>query len=75
MNKSKKRIGLFTKIMIGFILGIIAGLILKEKASMFAFLGIILTNMLKMVVAPLVFCVIVVAIANMGDGKNLEESV
>lgn len=71
MNKSKKKIGLFTKIMIGFSLGIIAGLILKEKASMFAFLGTILTNMLKMVVAPLVFCVIVVAIANMGDGKKL----
>jgi Na+/H+-dicarboxylate symporter len=70
-QKSTKKMGLFTKIMIGFLLGIIVGLVLKEKASMFAFLGTILTNMLKMIVAPLVFCVIVVAIANMGDGKKL----
>lgn len=59
--------------MIGFVFGIIAGLIMKEKASMFAFLGTILTNMLTMVVAPLVFCVIVVAIANIGDTKRLVE--
>lgn len=70
-QKSTKKMGLFTKIMIGFLLGIIVGLVLKEKASMFAFLGTILTNMFKMIVAPLVFCVIVVAIANMGDGKKL----
>ncbi len=71
-NKSKKKkMDLFWKIMIGFVLGIIAGLIMKEKASMFAFLGTILTNMLTMVVAPLVFCVIVVAIANIGDTKKI----
>lgn len=67
----KKKMDLFWKIMIGFVLGIIAGLIMKEKASMFAFLGTILTNMLTMVVAPLVFCVIVVAIANIGDTKKI----
>ena len=44
----KKKMGLFAKIMIGFVLGIIAGLIFKEDASMFKFLGTILTNMLKM---------------------------
>ncbi len=67
----KKKMDLFWKIMIGFVFGIIAGLIMKEKASMFAFLGTILTNMLTMVVAPLVFCVIVVAIANIGDTKKI----
>lgn len=71
MLKSFKKMGLFTKIMIGFILGIIAGLVLREDASMFAFLGTILTKLLKMVVAPLVLCVLVVAIANMKDGKKV----
>lgn len=70
-KKQKKKIDLFWKIMIGFVLGVIVGLIMKERASMFAFLGTILTNMLTMVVAPLVFCVIVVAIANIGDGKKI----
>ncbi|SDI09348.1 dicarboxylate/amino acid:cation symporter [Proteiniclasticum ruminis] len=69
--KSWNKISLFTRIMIGFVLGIVAGLILREKASMFSFLGTILTRMLTMVVAPLVLCVIVNAVANMGDGKRL----
>lgn len=62
---------LFTKIMIGFALGIIAGLVLQEKAAMFAFLGTILVNLLQMIVAPLVFCVIVGAIANIGKGNKI----
>ncbi len=66
-----KKMGLFTKIMIGFVLGIILGVIMKEDASMFAFLGTILTSLLKMVVAPLVLCVIVVAVADMKDGKRV----
>jgi len=69
--KSFKKLGLFTKIMIGFALGIIAGIIMREDASMFAFLGTILTNLLKMVVAPLVLCVLVVAVADMKDGKRV----
>ncbi|NCC79309.1 MAG: dicarboxylate/amino acid:cation symporter [Clostridia bacterium] len=69
--KKWNKIGLFTKIMIGFALGIAAGLILRERASMFAFLGTILTRLLTMVVAPLVMCVIIVAVADMGDGKRL----
>lgn len=69
--KSIKKIGLFTKIMIGFMLGIIAGVVMRENASMFAFLGTILTSLLKMVVAPLVLCVLVVAVADMKDGKRV----
>ena len=36
-------LGLFTKIMIGFVLGIVAGLVLGEKATSLEFLGTILT--------------------------------
>lgn len=69
--KKIMEMNLFTKIMIGFALGIIAGLILQEKAAMLAFLGTILVNLLQMIVAPLVFCVIVGAIANIGKGNKV----
>lgn len=69
--KPWKRLSLFTRIMIGFVLGIIAGLILGERATMFSFLGTILTNLLTMVVAPLVLCLLIVAAADMGDAKRL----
>lgn len=45
MNPIKKwnSLGLFTRIMIGFVIGIAAGLILGENATKLAFLGTILT--------------------------------
>ena len=45
MNPIKKwnQLGLFTRIMVGFVLGIAAGLIFGEKATKLAFLGTILT--------------------------------
>ncbi len=57
--------------MIGFILGITVGLVMKEDAAMFAFLGTILMNLLQMIVAPLVFFVIIGAIANIGDSSKV----
>lgn len=50
MNPLKKwnSLGLFTRIMIGFIIGIAAGLILGENATKLAFLGTILTRLLTM---------------------------
>ena len=53
-NKKWNQLGLFTRIMVGFVLGIAAGLIFGEKATKLAFLGTILTRLLTMVVAPLV---------------------
>jgi Na+/H+-dicarboxylate symporter len=57
--------------MIGFVLGIAVGLIFGEKACVLKPLGTILTNLLTMVVAPLVFCLLVCAAADVGDGKRL----
>lgn len=68
---SWKKLSLFTRIMIGFALGILAGFIMGEDASKLSFLGTILTNLLTMVVAPLVFCLLVCAAADMSDGKKL----
>lgn len=64
-------LSLFTRIMIGFVLGIIFGLILGPKAKMFDFLGTILVRLLTMVVAPLVLCLLVCAAADVGDYKTL----
>lgn len=69
--KPWKKISLFTRIMIGFAIGIIIGLIFGPKASVLSPLGTILTNLLTMVVAPLVFCLLVCAAADVGDGKRL----
>ncbi|MEE1109856.1 MAG: cation:dicarboxylase symporter family transporter, partial [Lachnospiraceae bacterium] len=66
MNPIKKwnSLSLFTRIMIGFALGIAAGFILGEKASAVAFLGTILTRLLTMVVAPLVLGLLICAAAD-----------
>ncbi|HAE44987.1 MAG TPA: dicarboxylate/amino acid:cation symporter, partial [Lachnospiraceae bacterium] len=73
MNLWKKWTGLslFTRIMVGFILGIIGGLVLGEKASAVAFLGTILTRLLTMVVAPLVLGLLICAAADVKDFKTL----
>lgn len=65
------KLSLFTKIMIGFVLGIAAGLILGEKATSLAFLGTILTRLLTMVVAPLVLGLLICAAADVKDFKTL----
>lgn len=69
--KPWKKLSLFTRIMIGFAAGIIVGLIFGEKAAVLNPLGTILTRLLTMVVAPLVFCLLVNAAADVGDGKKL----
>lgn len=73
MNPIKKwnSLGLFTRIMVGFVLGITAGFVLGEKASSLAFLGTILTRLLTMVVAPLVLGLLICAAADVKDFKTL----
>ena len=73
MNPIKKwnSLGLFTRIMVGFVLGIAAGLFLGEKAAKLAFLGTILTRLLTMVVAPLVLGLLICAAADVKDFKTL----
>lgn len=69
--KPWNRLSLFTRIMIGFALGIVLGLVLGPRAEVLKPLGTILTNLLTMVVAPLVFTLLVCAAADVGDGKRL----
>ncbi|MDR3412647.1 MAG: dicarboxylate/amino acid:cation symporter [Formivibrio sp.] len=77
MNANKLTI----RIMIGMILGIVAGYAvnkmsatpesLKATASYFTLLSDIFLRMIKMIIAPLVFSTVVSGIANMGDSKSV----
>ncbi len=69
--KPWNRLSLFTRIMIGFVLGILVGLVFAPQAAVLNPLGTILTRLLTMVVAPMVLCLLVVAAADVGDGKKL----
>ena len=69
--KPWNRLSLFTRIMIGFVLGILVGLVFGPQAAVLNPLGTILTRLLTMMVAPMVLCLLVVAAADVGDGKKL----
>ena len=69
--KKWQSLSLFTRIMVGFVIGIVVGFVMKGEASMFAFLGTILTRLLTMVVAPLVLGLLVCAAADVKDFKTL----
>ena len=65
-----KKIPLFHRIMIGFVLGIIVGLIMGPGASMFEFLGTIMIRLLQLVVAPLIMCLMISTIGSVTDMKS-----
>lgn len=69
--KAWKSLSLFIRVMIGFALGIILGLVWGPQASALNFLGTILVRLLNMVVAPLVLCLLICAAADVGDYKTL----
>ena len=69
--KPWNKLSLFTRIMIGFVLGTALGLVAGPRTAVLKPLGAILTNLLTMVVAPLVLCLLVCAAADVGDGKKL----
>ncbi|WP_417761010.1 dicarboxylate/amino acid:cation symporter [Shewanella sp.] len=61
------------KVVAGFLLGVLVGVIFGEKATLVAPLGDLFIYAIKMLVAPLVFCAIVTSVTAMsGDGVNLK---
>ncbi|MFM9889840.1 MAG: dicarboxylate/amino acid:cation symporter [Rickettsiales bacterium] len=63
---------MWQQVMICLILGIITGFALHEDAAVFKVLGTIFINLIKMVVAPLIFLALVSGITSMGDGANFK---
>ena len=70
-TKKRKMPPLFVRIIIGFVLGILVGLIMRENAVFFAPIGDLFMRLLKMLILPLVFCAIVSGITSIPDMKKI----
>lgn len=68
----KKKLGLGTKVFIGFVIGIILGLIFKEKILIVKPIGDIFLTLIKMIVVPLIFFSITSGIFSIGDVQKLK---
>ncbi|ABS07247.1 dicarboxylate/amino acid:cation symporter [Shewanella baltica] len=66
------RIPFWQKVLAGFILGALVGVILGESATVLKPLGDLFIGAIKMLVAPLVFCAIVVSITSLGSQTSLK---
>lgn len=66
------RIPFWQKVLAGFILGALVGVLLGETATVLKPLGDLFISAIKMLVAPLVFCAIVVSITSLGSQTNLK---
>lgn len=66
-----KKLQLSTKVFIGFGLGILIGIIFKEKATVVKPIGDLFLRLIKMIVVPLIACSIISGIASMSDIKKL----
>lgn len=71
VGKSRKRMSLSTKTLIGMIAGALIGFYIGPKIGMIQFVGNIFLRTLQMAVVPLIFFSVVTAIASMGDLKRL----
>ena len=65
-----KKVSTFYKILGGFILGIVLGVVVGEPAEHLLFLGTIMVRLVSMVVLPLVMSMIIVAVGDVG-GKSV----
>ena len=72
------KLNITTKIVIGFILGVVIGQILHstmdaeqaaEISKKFQILSKVFLKLIKMIVGPLVFCTLAVGVAKLGDFK------
>ncbi len=67
-----RKIPLMMKILIGFVVGIMLGLLLRENAVTYiAPLGDLFMRLLQMLVLPLVFCCIVSGITGLGNLRSM----
>ncbi|MCT8987324.1 dicarboxylate/amino acid:cation symporter [Shewanella phaeophyticola] len=66
------RIPFWQKVIAGFVLGTLTGIGLGESAIILKPLGDLFISAIKMLVAPLVFCAIVVSITSLGSQSNLK---
>ncbi|WED24481.1 dicarboxylate/amino acid:cation symporter [Vibrio sp. JC009] len=74
-NQSAKgawgRLELWKKILIGMILGVIAGSVMGPDAEILKPIGTLFINAIKMLIVPLIFCSLIVGITSMKDTKKM----
>jgi Na+/H+-dicarboxylate symporter len=66
-----RKVKLHTRILIGMILGVIIGIIFKEKAVLIKPIGTLFIRLITMIVVPLVFVSLFIGTASLGDIKKL----
>ncbi|WP_115719537.1 dicarboxylate/amino acid:cation symporter [Gallaecimonas mangrovi] len=66
------RFALWQKVLAGFVLGILAGVLLGDKADYLKPLGDAFIRLIKMLVVPLILFAIVSSVTAMGGGDNLK---
>jgi Na+/H+-dicarboxylate symporter len=62
-----KKIPLWAKILIGLVLGVVVGVVLKDKALYLKPVGTIFINSVKMLIVPLVFSSLIVGVTSVED--------
>ncbi len=67
-----KKLGLGTKVFIGFVLGIVLGFIFKEDILVIQPIGDIFLTLIQMIVVPLIFFSITSGIFSIGDVQKLK---
>lgn len=72
MWQAIKNIPFWQKVLAAFILGAGVGVIFGESATVLKPLGDLFISAIKMLVAPLIFCAIVVSITSLGSGVSLK---
>ena len=65
------RLSLWKKILIGMVLGIVAGVILGPDAEILKPIGTLFINAIKMLIVPLVFFSLIVGVTSMKDIRKM----
>ncbi len=73
MKTLMKKENLFLRVMLGFVLGIVCGLILPELSIATKIVGDLYLNLIKLMIIPIVFCAVFGGIANIQDGALLRK--
>ncbi len=66
-----RKLALWKKILIGMVLGVVAGTMLGPDAELLSPIGTLFINAIKMLIVPLVFCSLVVGVTSMQDTRQM----
>lgn len=71
MKRLLKKENLFLRVMLGFALGVLLGLVLPELSIATKVIGDLYLNLIRLMIIPIVFCAVFGGIANIQDGALL----